>query len=243
MLTRTTLLAALVLAAGFALGGFFVGHGFSSSRLDDRFVTVKGVAEREVKADLALWPLHFVSADPDLAGAQARLAENVRRTREFLAAAGLDASQVELQALRVTDAGANPYAEAQGPNRYVVNQVLMVRSAAPDLVLAASQAMGELVSAGVVLSSGPEWGSGGPTFLFTRLNDLKPEMIAEATARAREAAEKFAGDSGSRIGGIRRANQGVFEILPRDAAPGVPQENQLFKTVRVVSTVEYYLGG
>jgi hypothetical protein len=232
---------ALILAAGLAVGGFFIGSGVSGSRLDDRYVTVKGVAEREVKADLALWPLHFVSADSELSAAQARLAQNVARTMDFLRAAGLDVSQVELQGLRVTDASANAFQERQPSNRFVVNQVLMVRSQDPDRILAASQAMGELVAAGVVLSSGPEWRAGGPTFLFTGLNDLKPAMIAEATSRAREAAEEFAQDSGSRIGGIRKANQGVFEILPRDQAAGVEQEAQLYKTVRVVSTVEYFL--
>jgi len=241
MKTTTTLLGALLVAIGLAAGGFFVGNGFSGGRLNDRFVTVKGVSEREVEADLALWPLNFVSADPELSTAQARLADNVRRTVEFLRAAGLDVSTVELQGLRVTDAWANPYAERQGPNRYQVTQTLMLRSDDPRLVLAASQSIGELVAQGVALSSGPEWGAGGPTFLFTGLNDLKPEMIAEATGRAREAAETFANDSGSRLGGIRRANQGVFEILPRDQAAGVQQETQLYKTVRVVSTVEYFL--
>ena len=109
----------------------------------------------------------------------------------------------------------------------------------PLLVLKANQHVGELVTAGVVLSSGGEYGSGGPTFIFTGLSKLKPEMIAEATARAREAAEQFARDSRSQVGGIRQANQGVFEILPRDQAPGISQESQMVKTVRVVTTVEY----
>lgn len=68
-------------------------------------------------------------------------------------------------------------------------------------------------------------------------------MIAEATARAREAAIEFARDSESELGGIRRANQGVFEILPRDPAPGISQENRIEKTVRIVATVEYFLRG
>jgi len=91
-----------------------------------------------------------------------------------------------------------------------------------------------------VLSSthGP---TSGPTYLFTRLNDIKPNMIAEATASARKAADQFALDSGSKISGIRRANQGVFVIRPRDQAPGITEANQLNKTVRVVSTIEYYL--
>jgi hypothetical protein len=97
------------------------------------------------------------------------------------------------------------------------------------------------VNAGVVLSSGGEYGGGGPTFVFSGLNALKPQMIAEATARAREAAEQFARDSKTGVGPIRQASQGVFEILPRDQAPGISQESQVVKTVRVVSTVEYSL--
>jgi uncharacterized protein len=108
-------------------------------------------------------------------------------------------------------------------------------------VHAASQRVGELVNAGVVLSSGTEYGGGGPTFIFRGLNDLKPAMIAEATARAREGAEKFASDSRSRLAGIRRANQGVFEILPRDQAQGITEGSQVAKIVRVVSTVDYIL--
>lgn len=100
----------------------------------------------------------------------------------------------------------------------------MVRSTDVDVVLRASQRVGELVSAGVVLSSS-KMGAGfaGPTFLFTKLNDLKPAMIADATASARQAAEQFASDSRSRLGGIRQASQGVFVILPRDQAPGIQE--------------------
>jgi hypothetical protein len=101
----------------------------------------------------------------------------------------------------------------------------------------------ELVQAGVVLTSGQEYGPGGPVFIFRGLNTLKPEMLAEATARAREAAQEFAASSGSEVGKIRRANQGVFQILPRDPAPGQQEQHQLHKTVRVVSTIEYLLEG
>jgi hypothetical protein len=100
--------------------------------------------------------------------------------------------------------------------------------------------VGDLIAAGVVLQASAGPGT-GPTFLFTGLNDLKPQMIAEATANARAAAQQFATDSGVELGGIRRASQGVFVILPRDPAPGVIEESQLHKTVRVVATIEYYL--
>ena len=95
--------------------------------------------------------------------------------------------------------------------------------------------------AGVVLSSDGPW-SGGPSYLFTKLNDLKPGMIAEATASARRAAEQFAKDSGARLQGIRQANQGLFVILPRDQAPGMQEERQRAKIVRVVTTIDYRIG-
>jgi hypothetical protein len=119
---------------------------------------------------------------------------------------------------------------------------MVVRSNQPDKVLAASQQVSELAAIGVVISSGGsgEMGS-GPTFVFSGLNQLKPAMIADATARAREAAAQFARDSDTELAGIRQANQGVFEILARDQAPGISQESQIAKTVRVVSTIDYYL--
>jgi hypothetical protein len=233
--------AAVLLAIGLGVGGWFIGHGFVEARSADRYVTVKGVAEREVKADLALWPLRLNVGDNDLARAQARVARNTAQVMAFLDRHAIDTAQAELQGVRVTDLYARAYGGDAGPNRFIITQTVMVRSTDPDKIFAASQNVGDLVNAGVVLSSGEEWGPGGPTFLFTGLNELKPEMIAEATASARAAAQKFAEDASSEIRGIRRANQGMFVILPRDQAPGVQEQNQLFKTVRVVSTIEYLL--
>lgn len=232
---------ALITAAALVVAGALVGNGFARGRAADRSVTLKGIAEREVHADLAIWPLRLVVADDDLGSAQGRLQDNVREIMRFLVRTGVDTGQVALQDFAVTDAYANQYRTGNVANRYVINQTVVVRSSDPDRVLGASQRVGELVRAGVVLSSGGDYGGGGPTFIFTGLNALKPEMIAEATARAREAAERFATDSRSRLGGIRRASQGVFEILPRDQAPGITEESQVVKTVRVVSTVEYVL--
>ncbi|HLB53979.1 MAG TPA: SIMPL domain-containing protein [Gemmatimonadales bacterium] len=235
-------LASLILAVGLALGGLLTGLGLSRVRAADRFVTVKGISEREAQADLVIWPLRLSAADNDLARAHAQLESSIVVIRRFLARNQIDTSQMARQDFRVTDAYTNQYA---GPervtSRYVIRETILVRSDKPQLVLAASQRVAELVSAGVVLSSGEEYGGGGPTFVFTGLNRLKPEMIAEATGRARESAEQFARDSRSTLGGIRRANQGVFEILPRDQAPGISEASQIVKTVRVVSTVEYFL--
>ena len=232
----------LILAVGIASAGLLAGNGLARARSSDRFVTVKGISEREVRADLAIWPLRVVAADNDLSRAHAQVQSSVAKIRQFLARARIDTTQSELQDFSVADAQTNQYGSGErAANRYVIHQTIVVRSTTPDLILAASQRVAELVNAGVVLSSGGEMGSGGPTFLFTRLSALKPAMIGEATARAREAAEQFARDSRSAVGGIRQANQGVFEILPRDQAQGISEASQIVKTVRVVSTIDYFL--
>ena len=232
----------VIMAVAITLAGFLAGNGFARARSADRYVTVKGVSEREAKADVAIWPLSVVGADNTLAAAHAKLATSITGVRQFLARNGIDTAQIELTGFSVSDALAQEYGpERQPTNRYVIRQTLMVRSQRPDLVLAASQRIGELAAIGVVVSSPDRGSGGGPTFVFTGLNKLKPPMIAEATARAREGAEQFARDSHSDLAGIRRANQGVFEILPRDQAPGIGAESQINKLVRVVSTVEYLL--
>lgn len=235
-------LRAIILAAGLTLSGLLIGLGFARARSADRFVTVKGIAEREVTADVAIWALRLVTASNDLAAAHGELQRHVALVRQFLQQQLIDTGQVSLQGFVVVDALANPYAQSERvASRYVMRQTVLVRSSDPERVLAASQRIAELVNAGVVISSGEEYGPGGPTFIFTQLNELKPEMLAESTARAREAAQQFARDAESGLGSIRRANQGVFEILPRAPGPGMTEESQLLKTVRVVSTVEYFL--
>lgn len=237
----TSVVGALLLAVGLTAGGYFAGAGFLRARTGDRTVLVRGVSEREAKADLAIWPLRLVVADEDLVRANASLERNVGQTRDFLTRQGLTGAgtEVTLQEFVVQDN--RTVGNYQEGSRYVIRQTLVVRSTSVDLVQAASQRVPELVKNGVVLSSGQEYGGGGPTFAFTGLNALKPPMIAEATARAREGAEQFARDSRSSLTGIRRATQGVFEILPRDQASGITEESQVTKRVRVVTTVEYGL--
>ncbi|HET9512424.1 MAG TPA: SIMPL domain-containing protein, partial [Gemmatimonadales bacterium] len=177
-MNRTPLFVALIGALGLVLAGGAIGRGFRDARMAERYVSVKGVSEREVKADLALWPIPFVAANDDLALAQEQIVRSSERIKAFLVRQALDTAQAQLQTLRVTDRQANPYQTQEGGRRFILRQTLIVRSTDPDKVLAASQRVGELVQGGVVLSSGEEYGPGGPTFLFTKLNDIKPAMIA-----------------------------------------------------------------
>ena len=230
----------ILLAAAIALAGWFVGNGFLKSRTADRYVTVKGVSEQDVKADVAFWAIKFSATDNNLQTVQNRIKESYRKILLFLKKQGIDEDKIEIQRLNVVDLFADPYRSGPITSRYIITQTIMVRTENVDAVVKASQSVSELVDAGVILSN-KEYDNSGPTYLFRGLNDLKPKMIAEATANARKSAQQFAEDSGSRIAGIRRANQGVFVILPRDRTPGLMQANQVYKTVRVVSTIEYLL--
>lgn len=236
--------AALLLAIGAALAGWFVAEGLREHGTADRYVSVKGISEREVKADLAIWPLSFVVGGDDLVQVQGDLERNAGLITRFLIDAGFSEEEIEPQNLRVTDRQAQVYNSGPltGP-RFVASQTIVLRSDAVDEVAALGGQLGELVSQGVVLGNDPNNYSPttGPSFLFTRLTEVKPEMIAEATANARQGAEQFAADSGAAVGGIRVANQGVFQILPRDDAPGIYEPAQLNKKIRVVSTIEFYL--
>lgn len=227
------------MGAGVAAGGWFVGHGFYAAHFGDRYVSVKGLAVRDVKADLAVWSLGFVASGNQLTHVQATLKNEAARVKKFLHQHDIADHEITLQSPEVTDREAQLYSGNSEGDRYIVKQTLLIRSHDLDHVVAASQNVGSLVDDGVILTQQP--GSSGPSYLFTQLNKIKPDMIAQATKAARSAAKQFANDSGAQLAGIRRANQGVFQILARNNAPGLSAKKQVEKTVRVVSHVQYYL--
>lgn len=235
----SSLVAAAVLAAGLVVAAWVIADGLREVRTGERTVAVKGLAERDVKADLALWPIRFVATSNALDEAQAKIAADAATIAAFLGQAGIGPEQIAVQSIEVTDLLAQAYRSGPVESRFIVVQTLMVRSPEVDRIAAASQKVGDLVARGVVLSG--EGPTAGPAYVFTGLNAIKPGMIAEATRNARAAAEQFAVDSASRLGGIRTASQGLFQILPRDDAPGETESRQINKTVRVVATLEYAL--
>lgn len=234
---RTVVACAAVLAIGGAAGGWLAGRGFADARIADRYVTVKGLAERDVTADVALWPIRFVATSDSLDDAHVKLAADAGSVRRFLSQSGITDDAVRVQSIQVTDQFAQQWRQGPVQSRYILSQTLAVRTDDVARVADASQRIGELVQVGVVLSH--EGAGDGPVYLFTGLNAIKPTMIADATRNARAGAEQFAQDSGGRIGGIRQASQGIFEILARDPAPGLSEAGQIMKTVRVVSTVRF----
>lgn len=244
MRTFLLFLGVLVLAAAGIVSAWLIRDGFIEARTGDAFVSVKGVSEREVQADLALWPLSFVVIGEQLETVQSDIEAATARVYTFLERNGFEEAEIELQTLKVNDRLAQAY--RSGPideGRFIATQTVTLRTPKVEAVAAANQRIGDLVGAGVILSSdftgGPQ--PNAPVYIFSGLSDLKPEMIAEATANARRGAEQFAADSGAQVGAIRRANQGLFVIRPRDDVPGAQEAGQINKTVRVVSTIEYFL--
>lgn len=233
------ILALGVLAAGIIFGAMQIGEGLKSVNGNNRSVTVRGLAEQEVTANLALWPIAYTETGNDLTALQAIMDEKGQTVINFLKRHGITDNEIELQQVSVQDLLAQSYRQGNvGDNRYILTQGYMVRTDKVEQVGKAAQQIGSLIKSGVVLS---QQGASGPIYLFTRLNDIKPPMIAEATKNAREAAQQFAADSGETVGSIRRASQGVFQILARDDTYMVSEQNQVNKNVRVVTTIEFAL--
>ncbi len=233
------------IALGLIVGGWLLGSQIKATRLADRYVTVKGLVERQVKSDLAIWPISYKLAGNDLSALYARSEANRNTVLDFLRQQGIEDKEIQTGLIRVVDTQAQEYGTGNvSPNRYIVEQEVTVRTARVDQVAAAAQKTMLLLQKGIVLNSQP---GQGLSYKFTGLNAIKPDMITEATRNARAAADRFAADSGARVGSIRQANQGVFSILPADEAsdPGEPgygdADSSLMKTVRVVTTVQYYL--
>ena len=227
--------SALIVGICIAVAGISIGIGFYKGRASDRYVTVKGLAEREVDADLAVWPITFEVAENTLGSVQTGIDKSRQTISEFLVEAGFQEEQISHSAPKIRDTQAERIYgdQSRSPYRYIAQATVTSRSTDVGLVKDTMEESGALVGKGIVLAE-QSWQN--PTeFLFTSLNDIKPEMIEEATKNAREAAEKFALDSGSKVGKIRNATQGYFSITDRD------QNSPDVKQVRVVTTVQYYL--
>ena len=231
--------SAALIAAGLFSAGFFPGWYYYQSKVNSNFVTVKGLAETNVKADLAIWNLKFVVTADNLTAAQQNIASQRGVIYEFLQQQGIAKAEISEGRVETNDLLANPYRSNNDvASRFIVSQTITVRSENVDVIDKALRNNGELVARGIILDS--QYGS-PVSYIFTKLNDIKPQMLEEATKNAAAAAAEFAKSSDSRVGRIRRASQGVFSILPLEQTPDVSENQSINKKVRVVSTIEYWL--
>lgn len=229
----------LILALSITLAGFFPGYYYYKAKRGLNSVVVKGLAEKEVRADLAIWDMKYVVTGNDVLKLQQEISRQTEIILAFLAQNGFQNEEITVGRLETNDLMANPYSSRNENNiRFILTQSVTIKSENVDLVASVLNKSGDLVAKGIIFNS--EYGS-PVSYLFTKLNDIKPEMLAKATKNAKDAALQFAANSSSKVGKIRYANQGVFSILPREDTISSSETQQINKKVRVVSTVEYWL--
>lgn len=230
--------SSVILAAGIVIGlsllALLLGRSVVEFKAWDRVVTVKGLSEKEYLADTVIWPLQFTVADNDVGGLYKTIEEQSSQIKDFLIAAGVQENEISIGEPAITDKLANQYGgNANVQFRYTANQTVTVYSDRVEHIRKLMSSSSQLVQKGIVLST--QSYEAQTEYVFTRLNEVKPEMIEQATLNAREVAQKFAKDSESKLGKIKRANQGQFSISARD------KQHPHIKKIRVVSTIQYTL--
>lgn len=232
-LNRRWIASAAVLSVGMIVGGYLLGNGLVRAREADRSVMVRGLAERDVTADLATWTIAYSATAGDLVTAQASIDSNTNAIRSFFHELGFPAD-----ALQPTGVNVSQFTDNSGVTKFTVRQRMTLRTNDIKRAQDAVKRQFDLVRRGVVLEEGS-----GMAYTFTQLNSIKPQMVALATKDARASAEQFAKDSGTSVGSIKSATQGYFEINARDgdAGGGWGVSDTPYKKVRVVTTVDFFL--
>jgi hypothetical protein len=228
------LILGICIFMGLATLGYLLGNAAIRFKEYERSVTVKGLAEHEYPADIVIWPIQFTAASNDLESLYDSIEGSTNRIRTFLTTKGIDPSEISLSTPAITDKSAQSYGNAAPAEfRYSAVQTVMVYSRNIETVRILMGDLAQLGKQGIAFTGGNYQSQ--TEYIFTRLNEVKPAMIEEATTKAREVALKFAEDSQSKLGKIKKASQGQFSISARD------NNTPHIKNVRVVSTVEYYL--
>lgn len=228
---QTAIIATLILAIGIALGGWLLGQGLVEARQADRSVTMRGLAERDVVADLATWTLAYSTTGSDLSALQGKIDGDTQTILTMLKNAGFTDNEISTAGVNV-----NQYRNNNDNLNITIRQRLQLRTTKVMLARKIFAAQAALVRQGVALEEGS-----GMVYSYTKLNAVKPDMIAKATRDARAAAEQFAKDSGASVGGIRQATQGYFSIGARDGENAGSGSESPFQKVRVVTTIDFYL--
>ena len=231
------IISALLIGLGFAFAGWSVKQGLETFRMADRSVSVKGLSERDVEADLAIFTLSYTTTGNELNVVQQQQENYLKIILAYAESVGFEKGELEILPLQSQDLLAQAYRpEGVEQGRYIITQNINLRTTDMAKMDKAVASLGTLLRQGVTLSN-----TQPPVYMYTKLNSIKPEMLAEAVKNARVSAEEFARDSGQGIGSIKAAYQGTFQILPRDPVMYVSEQNQRYKTIRVVSTIDFFI--
>ena len=228
------LFSGLAIMLGLIIMGSMLPKAVEKYRSYDRTVNVKGLCEKEVKADRVIWPIVYRVMANDIQSIYDQTDANNAAIMGFLQEGGINPSEISVSVPQISDKFANEYGDNDRAFRDIAKNIITVYTSDVDTVLALMGKQSELLKKGIVTGGTNQW-ENPVEFKYEGLNDIKPQMIEEATENARAAAKKFAKDSGSRLGKIKTANQGTFTIENRDS------NTPYIKKVRVVTSVTYYL--
>jgi hypothetical protein len=243
---KAALIVGCCLLIGLTAAGYFIGRGTARFKSDVRTVTVKGLVEKEVKADEAVWTLSLKRASDDLRDVHARISADRDAVLAFLHNQGFDDEEIARQPTRTVDKLAREFGQSQNAERfrYLVSSAIVVRTAKIEMVQKSLGSTEELLKAGVILDGEREGSAANPRYVVAKFNDLRPQLLADATKNARTIAQQFANDSGATVGKIHSANQGSIQIIGSDgndeSGPYSPTSTPV-KKIRVVSTFEFEL--
>ncbi|MCC8145795.1 MAG: SIMPL domain-containing protein [Bacteroidales bacterium] len=227
--------AGIFIGIGIFLGSIMIKNGISSIQESQRVVTVKGLSEKEVPANKVIWPIVIKDANNDLKNLSASMNRSQMKVLELLQSSGIPENEISLSAPDILDYQTERYASQEARYRYNGTSTITVVSTDVEKVrTVVPQIISVLIQEGVAISANRQY-ENPVRYDFTGLNDVKPEMIEEATKNARVSAEKFATDSDSKLGKIKTASQGQMSISDRD------ENSPHIKTLRVVTTIIYYL--
>ena len=236
---RAVLLGAVaIFALGLTTSGYVLGDGLRRAKMAERSVTVRGVSERDVTANLATWSIEFSHKGTDLGPVQQSVDAQANSVRRFFQRSGFQPASIADSNISVSRE--HDPDNAAAPDRMIVRRTIQLRTSD---VMRTRQAFANQAE---LLRDGVEMSGSDVSYVFTKLNQLKPEMIGEANKNARLSAEQFAHDSGASVGRIKSASQGYFSVGPRDGEQcedcGSTGSNSPFQKVRVVTTIDYDLG-
>jgi|SRR5579885_1573397 hypothetical protein len=248
----TMIFCSIILSIGILGSGYSIGKAVYLFKKMNRTVTVKGLAENDVKSDLGIWEIDYREVGSDLVQLDQRLQHDQQLVNEFLKTQGFTADEIDRTQLKVEDRLANVYNQNSTQNsnnqRYVVTAGTRIRSAKVDLIQQSVQVIDKLLQQGVTLAFDVSAQSPNPSYYYTQLDSIRPAMLAEATKSAHIIAKQFAKDSGTRLAGVQHASQGVFQIMGRDTSTMNSDWNSnqnalgsIYKKVRLVTTIDYQI--
>jgi len=224
-----TIISAIFISLGMIIAGYFVADGIKSGQQFNRYVAVKGMAERIEKANNAVWSLSYTAHANDIKALYRNIKNSQETIKDFLLKAGFKADDINIGSISINT---NSSKEESKEALYAAYGNITLTSDDVDSIKKLSQKTDIIIEKGVLLSGGDI------KYRFTALNEIKPAMLTQATGSAKIAANRFAENVGASLGSIRQAFQGIFSIKNADDSYG---EQNIMKKVRVVVSVQYFI--